>query len=67
MNSGLTKYQNISQSSTALNAGDSIHSQHLNPEQYQTSKLMMANEHITLESFNAMIPKDEHFEANENN
>ena len=62
------KYQNISNiSAAAIDAGDSIHSQHLNPEQYQTSKLMMANEHITMESFNALIPKESHFEANENN
>lgn len=56
------KSQHISLYS-AMDAGDSIHS-NMNPDQYLTSKLMMANEHITLEAFNSLIPKESKFEAN---
>ena len=54
------KSKNKHQSSFSIDGESSIES-FMTREQYQTSNLMKANEHITAEAFQSMIPKQSKF------
>ena len=58
------KYKNRHHSSFSIDGESSIES-FMTREQYQTSNLMKANEHITAEAFQSMIPKQSKFQANQ--